>query len=62
MHNIKKEIKELIDNLPDNASYEDVIEAIYVRQKIQKGLKDSEDGKYYSHAEAKVLLKKMQDF
>lgn len=58
MQSIKNDIKKLIDNLPENASYDDIIEAIYVRQKIQKGLKDSEEGHYYTHAEAKALLKK----
>jgi hypothetical protein len=34
---------------------DDIIEAIYVRQKLLKGLKDSEDGRVYSHEEAKAL-------
>ena len=37
---------------------EDIIEAIYVRQKIKKGLKDSEEGRVYTHDEAKEILKK----
>jgi predicted transcriptional regulator len=58
MQSIKQDIKNMIDGLPENASYDDIIEAIYVQQKIQRGLRDSEEGNYYTHAEAKALLKK----
>ena len=48
----------MIKNLPDDVCMEDIIEAIYVRKKIEKGLKDSEEGKLYTHEEANELLKK----
>ena len=54
----KESIIEMIKNLPDEVSMEDIIEAIYVRQKIEKGLKDSEEGNLYTHEEARELLKK----
>jgi predicted transcriptional regulator len=54
----KESIMEMIKNLPDDISMEDIIEAIYVRKKIEKGLKDSEEGNLYTHEEAKELLKK----
>jgi predicted transcriptional regulator len=54
----KENIIEMIKSLPDNISMEDIIEAIYVRKKIEKGLKDSEEGNLYTHEEAKELLKK----
>lgn len=54
----KENIINMIKDLPDDVSMEDIIEAIYVRQKIEKGLKDSEEGKIYTHEEAKELLKK----
>ncbi len=54
----KESILEMIKNLPDEVSMEDIIEAIYVRQKIEKGLKDSEEGNLYTHEEARELLKK----
>lgn len=37
---------------------EDIIEAIYIRTKIEKELKDSEEGKLYTHEEAKERLAK----
>ena len=54
----KETIIEMIKGLPDDVSMEDIIEAIYVRQKIEKGLKDSEEGNLYTHEEARELLKK----
>jgi predicted transcriptional regulator len=54
----KENIINMIKDLPDDVSMEDIIEAIYVRQKIEKGLKDSEEGRIYTHEEAKELMKK----
>ena len=54
----KENILEMIKTLPNDISMEDIIEAIYVRQKIEKGLKDSEEGKLFTHEEAKERLAK----
>ncbi|MEJ2250810.1 MAG: hypothetical protein P8Y70_20050 [Candidatus Lokiarchaeota archaeon] len=54
----KDTIIEMIKTLPDDTTMEDIIEAIYVRQKIEKGLKDSEEGKLFTHEEAKERLAK----
>ena len=54
----KENIIEMIKNLPEDISLEDIIEAIYVRQKIEKGLKDSKEGNIYTHEEAKERLEK----
>lgn len=54
----KENIINMIKNLPENVSMEDIIEAIYVRKKIEKGMKDSEEGRVYTHEEAKEILKK----
>jgi predicted transcriptional regulator len=58
MSNIKDEVLTLIKDLPEDVDFEDIIEAIIVRQKILKGIKDSETGNYYTHEEAKAALKK----
>ena len=39
---IKSEAHRLVDQLPDNASWEDLIYQIYVRQSIEAGLRDAE--------------------
>ena len=41
---IKDEARRIIDQLPDTATWEDLIYRIYVRQSIEAGLKDAEEG------------------
>ena len=43
--NIKQEARRLIDNLPKNATWDDLMYEIYVRQAIEAGLADSEAGR-----------------
>jgi len=54
----KENIIEMIKSLPNDVTMEDIMEAIYVRQKIEKGLKDSKEGRLYTHEEAKERLAK----
>ena len=42
--NIKAKVNETIASLPDDATWDDVMYRLYVRQKIEAGLKDVEDG------------------
>ena len=39
---LNEEIKQIIDNLPDDCSLEDIQYTLYIRTKIQKGLEDME--------------------
>ena len=41
---IKAQARRLLDNLPDTATWEDVMYRIYVRQVIDSGIKDSDEG------------------
>ncbi len=43
--NIKAEAIELIKSLPDDATWDDVMRKIYVRQAIEAGLRDSNEGR-----------------
>ena len=43
--NIKEEARRLIEKLPDDATWDDVMHEIYVRQAIEAGLADSEAGR-----------------
>jgi predicted transcriptional regulator len=47
----KEEVRELLENLPDNASLDDIQYHIYVRQKILKGLEAARKGAVISHEE-----------
>lgn len=42
---IKKQAHQLVDNLPDGATWEDVMHRIYVRQAIEAGIRDSDAGR-----------------
>lgn len=43
--NIKQEAHRLIEKLPENATWDDLMYEIYVRQAIEAGLADSEAGR-----------------
>ncbi|MDB5388126.1 MAG: hypothetical protein JWM11_3772 [Planctomycetaceae bacterium] len=43
--NIKEEARRLIDRLPDDANWDDLMDEIYVRAAIENGLRDSDAGR-----------------
>ncbi len=43
--NIKDQARRLVDDLPDSATWEDVMYRIYVRQAVDAGIKDSDEGR-----------------
>lgn len=49
----KDEIIRLIERLPENATEADVMEELYFRLQIDKGLKDAKEGRVISHEELK---------
>ena len=42
---VKEKAHQLVDNLPDSATWEDVMYRIYVREAIEAGVKDSDEGR-----------------
>lgn len=42
---VKEEARRLVEALPDDSTWEDLMHRIYVRQAIEAGLKDSEAGR-----------------
>ena len=42
--NVKEEAKRLIEKLPENMTWDDLMHEIYVRQSIDNGLADSQTG------------------
>jgi len=55
---VKEAVIDAIRQMPDDATVEDILEALYVRQKIDAGLKDVAEGRVMSHEEAKKRLGK----
>ena len=53
---IKENVKTLVDSLPDNLTYDDVMYEIYVKQKIDKGLADIKSGNVLPHEQVKKLF------
>ena len=43
--NIKEEARRLVEALPDDSTWEDLMYQIYVRETIESGLADSEAGR-----------------
>ena len=58
MPTIKQSALQTIENLPEDADYEDIMEAIYVQQKIAKGIKELDGGKFVTHAQVKERVEK----
>ncbi|MCI0507597.1 MAG: hypothetical protein L0Z73_16005 [Gammaproteobacteria bacterium] len=54
----KETAKHLIDHMSDQASWEDIMYELYVRHKIEAGLKASEENRTVSHEDAKQRLLK----
>ena len=53
VRNIKEEAKRLLENLPDDLTWDDLMHEIYVRQSIEAGLADSKAGKSVEVAEVR---------
>jgi len=55
---VKQEVQNIIQNLPDNCTYEDIQYHLYVVKKIKNGIDRSENGELSSHQDAKVKMAK----
>lgn len=56
MQTAKEAARHLIDRLPDQATWEDIMHELYVKQKIEAGLKAVEEGRTIPHEEMKRRL------
>jgi hypothetical protein len=54
----KNEVLELIRRLPDNVTTSDIMEEIYFKQQVDKGLRDVAEGRVLSHTELKGKIAK----
>ncbi len=52
MKTAKDEVRELLENLPEDTSLEEIQYHLYVRQKVRKGLEAADQGRVVSHEEA----------
>ncbi len=54
----KEEVKRLLDQIPDDSTFEDIQYHIYVREKIERGQKDVAEGRVLSHEEVERRMAK----
>ena len=54
----KEEVRRLLDQLPDDTTFEDIQYHIYVREKIERGLKDVAEGRVVSLEEVERRMSK----
>jgi predicted transcriptional regulator len=53
MGGVREEAQKLIDALPEESSWDDLIYRMYVRKKIAKGIVAAEQGRVVDHEEVK---------
>ena len=56
MNTIKEEAKRLIDKLPDEVSWDDIMAEIYFKQQVEQGLRDVKEGRVFSHEQVKKMV------
>ncbi len=49
----KDEARRIIDNLPEEATWDDIMYQLYVKEKTDKSLAEIEQGKVLSHEEVR---------
>ena len=58
MQTTKQEVNDLLNRLPDDCTLEDVQYHLYALQKIERGLKDIEEGRVYTQEEVEKKMSK----
>jgi predicted transcriptional regulator len=56
MGTVKQIIQDIADHLPEQATIDDAMYALYVRQKLENGLRDLEEGRTYTQEEVEQRL------
>ena len=52
----KQLVKKIVDSLPEDTSYDEILKELVFNKMIQKGLKDSKEGKVISNKEMKKRI------
>lgn len=55
---LKESVIDLLDKLPEESTYEDIIAEIYFKKQVEEGIEQLDDGKTLSHEEVKKKLDK----
>ncbi|MCI0496272.1 hypothetical protein L0Z72_14795 [candidate division KSB1 bacterium] len=52
----KKAAIDLIEKLPEDYSYDEIMAELYFKQQVEQGLKDIEEGRYFTHEQIKNMV------
>lgn len=55
---VKEEAIQLIEKMPDDCTVEDILYELYLKQKVDKGLQDIEEGRVVKHENVKQRMSK----
>ena len=55
--NIKPDARQLVEGLPDSATWDDLAYQVYVRASIESGLAEADAGRTVSHEEALARIR-----
>jgi len=58
MQTAKEEVMDLLNQLPNNSTLEEIQYHLYVRQKINKGLQDADEGNVQTQENVEKRMKK----
>jgi predicted transcriptional regulator len=58
MSTAKEEVRKMLERIPDDASFEDIQYHIYIREKIESGLRDIKEGHVLSQEEVEQRMSK----
>ncbi|MCP4327476.1 MAG: hypothetical protein GY791_03460 [Alphaproteobacteria bacterium] len=61
MPSAKDAARRVIDQLPDQATWDDIMYELYAKQKIEAGMADIEAGRTVPHDEVKAELQRRGD-
>ena len=56
MQTMKQIVHDIADHLPEQATFDDAMYALYIRQKLEKGLADLDEGRTYTQKEVEQRL------
>lgn len=51
---VKEQARKMIEALPENVTWEDVIDRLYVREAVESGIQDADAGRVASVAEVRA--------
>lgn len=61
MSTVKEEARKLVENLPEGATWDDLMYQLYVRQKVEDGLRAADEGRLVDQEVAERRMAKWLD-